>query len=275
VLELLAVASAPSLALFLFFYLRDKYEREPLWLLFRGFWLGALMVIPALFIETFLLDDVFPSPSDLITLFVQLTLGVALIEEGLKFLVLRLYLYPRSTNLTTALCTRRSSRWASLSPRMWATFSAYGIGAGIGRGLLAVPQHALVAVFMGYHLAQARYSSQAWRRRFVLLTALGIPTLVHGFYDWLLFSEFVPGLLGAIPTVAASWFYALRAVRQQQTASPFGRELARRLLSGQGAGEARNDCPRNSFWCQAFAVLRKATPLAMQSRALSTLWPLA
>jgi RsiW-degrading membrane proteinase PrsW (M82 family) len=222
-LELLAVASAPTLALFLFFYLRDKYEREPLWLLFRGFWLGALMVIPALFIETFLLDDVFPSRGDLITLFVRLTLGVALVEEGLKFLVLRIYLYPKPAfnepydGIMYAVIVSLGFAFAENAAYVF----NYGVGIGLGRGLFAVPQHALVAVFMGYHLAQARYSSQAWRRRLVLLTALGIPTLVHSYYDWLLFSEFVPGLLGATPLAAASWFYALRAVRQQQAASPF------------------------------------------------------
>ena len=222
-LELLAVASAPSLALFLFFYLRDKYEREPLWLLFRGFWLGALMVIPAGLIEMLLLEQVLPEPGDLVTLFVEVILAVALVEEGLKLLVLRFYLYPKPAfnepydGIMYAVIVSLGFAFAE---NVGYVFN-YGLAVGVGRGLLAVPMHALVAVFMGYHLAQSQFSREAWRRQWGALIALGVPTLVHGVYDWLLFSDLVPGVLGVLPLLAAAWFYALRAVRQHQAASPF------------------------------------------------------
>jgi RsiW-degrading membrane proteinase PrsW (M82 family) len=222
-LELLAVASAPSLALFLFFYLRDKYEKEPLWLLFKGFWLGALMVIPAGIIEVFLLDHVLPAPGDLVMLFIQITLGIALVEEGLKFLVLRLYLYPKPAfnepydGIMYGVIVALGFAFAENAAYVF----SFGLQVGIGRAILAVPMHALVGVFMGYHLAQSQFSDQAWRRRWVVLLSLGIPTLVHGFYNWLLFSELLLGVLGVVPLSVASWFYALRAVRQHQAASPF------------------------------------------------------
>jgi RsiW-degrading membrane proteinase PrsW (M82 family) len=223
VLELIAMASAPSFALFLFFYLRDKYEREPLWLLFRGFWLGALTVIPAGFIEVFTFNNVLPAATGLVTLFIQVTLGIALVEEGLKFLVLRLYLYPKPSfnepydGIIYAVIVSLGFAFAE----NFGYVMNYGLEVGIGRAILAVPMHALVAVFMGYHLAQAKFSQERWRRQWVLLMALGIPTLVHGFYDWLLFSEIAPGVLGVLVLSAGSWFYALRAVRQHQAASLF------------------------------------------------------
>ncbi|MBT9177331.1 MAG: hypothetical protein DDT20_01664 [Firmicutes bacterium] len=46
-LRLLALALAPVFALFTYFYVRDKYEKEPRLLLFKVFVLGMLSVIPA------------------------------------------------------------------------------------------------------------------------------------------------------------------------------------------------------------------------------------
>jgi RsiW-degrading membrane proteinase PrsW (M82 family) len=221
-LELLAIASAPSVALFLFFYLRDKYEREPLWLLFRGFWLGAIMVIPAGFIEVLLLGDSLEQPQNLITLFIRVTLGIALIEEALKFLVLRLYLYPKPSfnepydGIMYAVIVALGFAFAENV----AYILDYGVGVGVVRALLAVPMHALVAVFMGYHLAELSFlrtpgvgsgvaSNGAWypdaRPRLLRLAAY------HGL---------VVGVLGS-SSGCRFWFYALRAVRQHQAASPF------------------------------------------------------
>ena len=46
-LGLLVLAIAPAVALFFFFYLRDKYQKEPLGLLLLTFGLGAASLVPA------------------------------------------------------------------------------------------------------------------------------------------------------------------------------------------------------------------------------------
>ncbi len=50
-LPLLALAVAPGLAIAIYIYWRDKYEREPLGLLTKCFLLGASTILPAILIE--------------------------------------------------------------------------------------------------------------------------------------------------------------------------------------------------------------------------------
>jgi RsiW-degrading membrane proteinase PrsW (M82 family) len=48
---LLALAIAPGIAICIFIYLKDKYNREPVGLLLLSFILGMVSVIPAAIIE--------------------------------------------------------------------------------------------------------------------------------------------------------------------------------------------------------------------------------
>ena len=91
-MDLLALAIAPGIAICLFIFHRDAYNREPKRNLFFSFLLGAAIVFPVAYIEKFLLQ--FPDHSIsgvAITAFIV----VALSEELGKFLILRLYAYPK------------------------------------------------------------------------------------------------------------------------------------------------------------------------------------
>ncbi|MCD6276728.1 hypothetical protein J7J69_00585 [candidate division WOR-3 bacterium] len=50
-MHLLLVAVAPVIALIIFFYHKDRYEKEPLSLLIKAFLIGILITVPALFLE--------------------------------------------------------------------------------------------------------------------------------------------------------------------------------------------------------------------------------
>ena len=61
----------------------------------------------------------------------------------------------------------------------------------MGRGLLSIPGHATFAVFMGLFYAQAKIADLyglAERRRQYLALSLGLPILLHGFFDFCLMS---------------------------------------------------------------------------------------
>ena len=45
---LLALAIAPGIAICLFIYYKDKYNKEPIWMLLLAFVLGVLSIIPAI-----------------------------------------------------------------------------------------------------------------------------------------------------------------------------------------------------------------------------------
>ena len=48
---LLALALAPGIAICIFIYIKDKYNREPLGLLILSFVMGMLAIIPAIIIQ--------------------------------------------------------------------------------------------------------------------------------------------------------------------------------------------------------------------------------
>ncbi|GAE91342.1 hypothetical protein JCM21714_290 [Gracilibacillus boraciitolerans JCM 21714] len=48
---LISVSIAPAFALLSFFYLKDEYELEPIFSIFRTFLYGALLVFPIMFIQ--------------------------------------------------------------------------------------------------------------------------------------------------------------------------------------------------------------------------------
>src|SRR5689334_25394982 len=89
-MDYIALAIAPGLAICLYIFSRDIYNREPTLNMVMSFVFGALSIIPAFFIETGfdknILDDV---PGIAIKSFFL----IALTEELCKFAALRLYSY--------------------------------------------------------------------------------------------------------------------------------------------------------------------------------------
>ena len=49
--SLLAAAVAPGLALLTYFYLKDRYDYEPLHMVLRVFLMGILIVLPVMIIQ--------------------------------------------------------------------------------------------------------------------------------------------------------------------------------------------------------------------------------
>ena len=86
---LLPFALAPSL-IWLAFFLRKDSHPEPNRMILKMFFLGMLVTLPAIFIETFLEGFLLSfSLSKIAHLFLYFFFGVALIEELLKYLVVR------------------------------------------------------------------------------------------------------------------------------------------------------------------------------------------
>lgn len=116
----------------------------------------------------------------------------ALIEEGVKFFVLWLFV----------MCGgREKSPWSIL---LWSVFISLGfavtenifyvwseeifvdrLAVGLARFVYSVPAHFLFAVMMGFWFTLARWNPRQKRRNFLL--ALAVPIVAHGFYDFPLF----------------------------------------------------------------------------------------
>ena len=207
---LIALAIAPGLAICLFIFHRDAYNREPKLNLLLSFLLGAAVVYPVALAEHSLVKYFDKRISGtLVTAFIV----VALTEELGKFLIVRCYAYRRKSfdepldGIVYAVMV--SMGFATVENLLYVTQSAaggYGYQVAIMRMFLAVPAHATFGVLMGYHVGKAKFETH----RTAQLLALGLfwSVLFHGLYDFFLFLRETPG----INDYVADWLLLIGAI---------------------------------------------------------------
>lgn len=133
----------------------------------------------------------FYDPATIKYAWMENTIGVALVEELSKWLVIMLIVW-KNNNFDyrydgIVYAVSASLGFAALENILY--ILNYGTGVSIGRAIFAIPGHATFGVFMGYWLSRAK---SCWihrkiiRMRLCQLFSLGIPMLIHGAYDFLL-----------------------------------------------------------------------------------------
>lgn len=188
---LLALAVAPGLAVCLFIYSLQQYGRRRMYFLLLCFILGMAATLPALLVQT-MAEDVRTEPwrHSILSYAWFAFIVVALSEEGSKFLVLRLYAWPRPffrEPFDGIVC-------AVMIGMGFATVEnieyvrQFGLETGVSRFFLAIPAHAAYAVLMGYPAgkAKSRPPSQAF---WLMAQGLIVAVLFHGSFDFFLFLQ--------------------------------------------------------------------------------------
>jgi len=94
-LVLIGSALIPVIAVIIYIYFKDKYEKEPLSLLILSFFLGILSVIPAIALESLAEGIGMGTSSDIIQTAIFALIGVGFSEEFSKFLFLRLFIFKK------------------------------------------------------------------------------------------------------------------------------------------------------------------------------------
>ncbi len=218
---LLAIATAPGLAIGLYIYLKDKHEREPIGLLVKAFIYGILSTVLTLIISIPLSSVVPIDEHDIGEQAIHAFLLVALIEEFSKFVFVRGVLY-RDKNFNEPFDGIVYSVMVGMG---FATFENIlyvaegGMGTAFLRMFTAVPAHAAFAVLMGYYLGKAKFEH---KKGYYSLYALGIATLLHGAYDYFWFIAYLPGIwVGAIVSLALGIYFSKKAIKIHQDESPF------------------------------------------------------
>jgi RsiW-degrading membrane proteinase PrsW (M82 family)/ribosomal protein S18 acetylase RimI-like enzyme len=195
-MELLALAIAPGLAICLFIFHRDAYNREPKRNLLFSFFLGACSIITAIVIEGIFKEI---PPKTISGTAVTAFLVVALTEELGKFVVLRYYAYSRKSfdepldGIVYSVMI--SMGFATLENVLYVTkYAGSGQGYQIAflRMFTAVPAHATFGVLMGYYVGKAKFD--AVNRTGLLLAGLFSAVLFHGAYDYCLFLQALPAI---------------------------------------------------------------------------------
>ncbi len=222
-LLLMALALAPVVALFTYFYVRDKYEKEPRLLLLKVFVLGMLSVIPAVIIGLSLqwALSLLAETGSLFFNLVEIFIVVALVEETVKFLAFfwPAYRHPAFNEPYDGMMYAITSALGFAAVENVLYVAQGGTAVALARMVLAVPAHALFGAFMGYYVGRAKFSPT--RSRYYLMAAIVMPVLLHGTYNWLLSTERAEFVYLVIPLSLFMWHSALRQVRRAQARSPF------------------------------------------------------
>ena len=187
-LWLAVLAVGPGMCLVHVVWARDK-EREPLGNVFFYLLLGAASVLPAVLLEG-VAQHVCPfGGAPLVLLPIQVFLGVALVEEGSKRLLLHLrargdpHLEEPFDWLVYAVAVALG--FATVENLLYVYQGCAGVA--VLRAFTAVPGHALDGTMMGWRLARAARMQGAGARRERWLALLE-PTAWHAAYDLPLFA---------------------------------------------------------------------------------------
>jgi protease PrsW len=202
---LLALALAPSAYLASAMYLKDKYQPEPKRVLLDAFLAGCLLIVPAAILESLaikVLDCKGPTTGQA---FLMAFIVAALIEEGLKFWLLRSWAY------------RRKEFDEPLDGIVYGSFIALGFAtvenvlyvfqngfsAAVLRMFTSVPAHYSFGIIMGYCVGKAKFESH--KQLTHMFRGLFYAVLLHGSFDFFLMQKAEPalGVLTVVTLVVA------------------------------------------------------------------------
>lgn len=183
-MDLLAIALAPAIAIILFIIYRDKFNREPPLVLAVSFIWGVLSILPALGLE--IAAGYFNEESIEGTIIFAF-LGVALIEEAVKFIPLRYYSFTRVSfdePLDGIVHGVMVGMGFATVENVLYVFQ-HGADTGWLRMFTAVPGHASWGAIMGYYVGKAKFNYS--KRIPLLLLGFVLAVFFHGLYDACLF----------------------------------------------------------------------------------------
>ncbi len=226
--SILAIALAPIVVIFSLVFMLDRYEREPIKYLVLSFIFGILIAFPVVLVELYLQKLLSPELRLNAVIFTALSAGfvVALPEEGFKYIILRLYNYPKEAfnepydGIMYAVAV--SMGFAAIENVLY-TFE-HGMGTGILRAFTAVPAHAAFAHIMGYYVGKAKFVPQRGKRIRLMLLGLGGAVLTHGLYDFFLMYDNASWGIFTFIVLIIAIILAIHAIRAHQRNSPFREE---------------------------------------------------
>ena len=198
VLTLITISILPVFLLGNYIYNKDQ-NKEPIKLLIKLFLGGIASCVLTLIITiplSFTLPILMENPSDLnsIELFIYSFIGVALVEELCKWI----FCYKFSYNHIEFDEIYDMIIYSSFVSLGFACFENLlyviegGAVTGIARAITAVPAHACFGVFMGYYLGLSKLSylnNRTDLQKKHVIKSIIIPTIMHGIYDYCLFSQ--------------------------------------------------------------------------------------
>jgi RsiW-degrading membrane proteinase PrsW (M82 family) len=186
-MNLIILSLAPVFIIGGYIYFRDKYEKEPFRLLLFAILAGAISVIPVFFLEQFLSG--FSGFFQGIGAAAWNAFAVAAFSEELfKYIALYLLIWKslefneKFDGIVYAVFV--SLGFAGVENVLYVMQG--GISTGISRAITAVPAHAIFGITMGFYFGMAKFYHK--QRSKLKIKALFYPVILHGIYDFILFT---------------------------------------------------------------------------------------
>jgi protease PrsW len=186
-MEYIALAAAPGIAICMYIFYKDVYNREPGLNLIVSFLLGCVAILPAV-----LFEDAFGFVNNGtitgVAAFAYCVVGFS--EEMSKFLGLRLYSYNQRAfdepldGIVYAVMV--SMGFATVENILYA-IKYHDLNIVVLRMFLSVPAHATFGIIMGYFAGKAKFSpGNSFGFLFIgLLSAI----FFHGTFDFFIFAS--------------------------------------------------------------------------------------
>jgi len=217
---LLLLAILPPLLIAFYVYKQDKYDKEPKDLLIKSFLFGCFSVIPAIILEL-LAEDL-----SVFGLFIAVFIGIALIEEGVKYFFLKKYLYPKEEfnepmdGIVYAVMISLGFATVENIGYVFTSDEGQGLGVAVMRMFTAIPLHAVCGIILGYFVGLAKFSENS---KPLLYKGLFLAILVHALYDYFIFlgagmdNETVILLFSlSMATLIIAIYYSKKAIKLHQ-----------------------------------------------------------
>ena len=222
--QALFIASVlPVILIGMYIYKKDK-NKEPTKLLTSLFVGGICSCFITIIISTILgvffpFFNIEPEKLNLISLLFQVFVGVALVEEFSKWIIL----YKISYNDRAFDELYDALLYGMFVALGFACFEnilyvfSEGFGVAVSRALLAVPGHACDGMFMGYFLGLSKMGllyGDKKKQKTNLILSLVVPTISHGIYDYLLFVNNTISIIIFFAFVLVVYIFVIRNIKK-------------------------------------------------------------
>lgn len=213
------LAMAPSLAIMIYIYWKDKFDKEPLKELAITFVLGALSAVPVILtghlLKLFGFDE---SSKVLVWSLISMFCVVGFVEEFFKFLAVYIYAYRHKAfnepfdGITYGVMSAMG--FATLENLLYIFLGDQPETTAWMRMFTAVPAHAFFGVISGYFIGLQRVKNMKG------LALLGVfyAAVLHTLYNFFLTHAYIPGLiLGALASLIIGYRVSMIAIKKHQT----------------------------------------------------------
>jgi protease PrsW len=218
---LFLISVLPSLLILWYFYRQDKYQKEPIGVIWKIFFLSAVITIPlAILFESII--DIF-AVAGILGLFVSSFLSAALVEESLKCWMVKKFAFhkPFFDEVYDGIvyAVTASLGFATLENVMYVMFQGDGAwSVAIMRSITAVPGHAFDGALLGYYLGLAKFAPTKKETSALIRKGLIIAILFHGLYDFFIFSGFLSPFILVLLLIQGR--YVSVAIKRAHTTNP-------------------------------------------------------